>query len=75
MVNIHMNYPTYNIDITRYDNHIYLGTTFRHNNKVYLISKSTYEKNFAQNVRLMGDLKNKDGMLYSELLLAVNKFN
>ena len=48
MVNIHMNYPKYNIDITRCDNHIYLGTTFRHNNKVYLISKLRMKKTFLE---------------------------
>ena len=60
-----MHYPKYNIDITRYDNHIYLGTTFSHNNKVYLINKSAYEKDFVQTMRLVGELENKDGMLYS----------
>ena len=66
-----MYYPKYNIDITRYDNHIYLGTTtFSHNNKVYLINKSAYEKDFVQDMRLVRELENKDGMLYSELILA-----
>ena len=70
-----MHYPKYNIDITRYDNHIYLGTTFSHNNKVYLIKKSGHEKDFVQTMRLVGELENKDGMLYSELILAIKKFN
>ena len=70
-----MYYPKYNVDITRYDNHIYLGATFSHNNKVYLINKSAHEKDFVQDMRLVRELENKDGMLYSELILAINKFN
>lgn len=70
-----MYYPKYNVDITRYDNHIYLGATFSHNNKVYLINKSAHEKDFVQDMRLVRELEDKDGMLYSELILAINKFN
>ena len=67
-MSFHESYPKYDIDIMYYDNYIYLSTTFRHNNKTYLISKSTYEKQLVQNMQLLGDLKNKDSILYSELL-------
>ena len=40
-MSFYVSYPKYDIDITYYDNYIYLSTTFRHNNKTYLISKST----------------------------------
>lgn len=66
-MSFYVSYPKYDIDITYYDNYIYLSTTFRHNNK-HLISKGTYEKQLVQNMRFLGDLKNKDSILYSELL-------
>ena len=58
-------YSKYGVDITSYDNHSFLGIAYRYNNRVFLISKCTNEKEFVKDIRLMGDLKKKDGLLNS----------
>ena len=70
----YIDYPKCGIDITSYDDHAFLGATFRHNNRVFLISTSTYEKDFVQYIRLMGDWKKEDGLLNSELELVTDNF-
>ena len=74
MIGSFIHYPKYGVDITSYDNHSFLSITYRYNNRVFLISKCTNEKEFVKDIRLIGDLKKKDGLLNSELELAINKF-
>ena len=74
MVGFFIHYPKYGVDITSYDNHSFLGITYRYSNRVFLISKCTNEKEFVKDIRSMGDLKKKDGLLNSKLELAINKF-
>ena len=74
MVGSFIHYTKYGVDITSYDQHTFLGITYRYNNRVFLISKCTYEKEFVKDIRLMGDLKKKDGLLNPELELAIDKF-
>ena len=73
MVGSFIHYPKYGVDITSHDKHT-LGITYRYNNRVFLISKCTYEEEFVKDIRLVGDLKKKDGSLNSGLELAINKF-
>ena len=74
MAGSYIRYPKYKIDITRYYDHTLLGVTSIYYKKIYLISKSTYENEFVQNLRRMSDLKNKNGMLYFGLFMAIDKF-
>ena len=74
MVGSFIHYPKYGVDIISYDNHTFLGITYRYHNRVFLISKSTNKKEFVKDIRMMGDLKKKDGLLNSELELTINKF-
>ena len=39
MVGSFIHNPKYGVDITSYDNHTFLGITYRYNNRVFLISK------------------------------------
>ena len=55
--------------------HSYLTSTLTCENKSYIINKRTSKENIARNMRLMCDLKNKDGLIYSELLKAIKRFN
>ena len=74
MVGFFIHNRKYGVDITSYDNHAFLGITYRYNNRAFLISKCTNKKEFIKDVRMMGDLKKRDGVLNSELELAINKF-
>ena len=74
MVGSFIHYPKYGVDITNYDNHTFIEITYRYNNRVFLISKCTNKKEFVKHIRMMDDLKKKDGLLNSELELAINKF-
>ena len=71
----HIHYPKYDVRFTGYDIYSYLTTTFKYKNKSYVINKRTSKRNIARNTRLVNDLKNKDSVLYSELLIAIDEFN
>ena len=64
-----------NMDIMSYGNCVYSNMIFTHNNKSYLINKSTCRKQLNRDVRLLCNLKTKNSILYSELLSAINGFN
>ena len=72
-----ISYPSYGIDIARYYGYDYicLSAIFTHNNISYLINKNTHRKQLNRGVRVLCNIKNKDSVLYSELLFAINKFN
>ena len=70
----HIYYSKYDIGFTRYYKHSYLTTTFKYKNKIYTIKIRTSEKTNVQNMRFMCDLKNKNSLIYSELLKAINTF-
>ena len=72
-----ISYPSYGIDIARYYGYDYicLSAIFTHNNISYLINKNTHRKQLNRDVRVLCNIKNKDSVLYSELLFAINKFN
>ena len=71
----YIHYPKYDVRFTGYDIYSYLTTTFKYKNKSYVINKRTSKRNIARNTRLVNDLKNKDSVLYSELLIAIDEFN
>ena len=70
----HIHYSKYDIGFTRYYKHSYLTTTFKHKNKVYIIKIRKSEKTNVQNMRFLCDLKNKNSLIYSELLKAIDTF-
>ena len=69
--------PKYDRDIVCYYGYDYicLSTKFTHNNILYLINKNTHRKQLNRDARVLCNIKNKDSVLYSELLFAINKFN
>ena len=72
-----VSYPRYGIDIGRcygYD-YICLSTIFTYNKISCLISKNTNKKQLCRDVQVLCNIRNKDRILYSELLFAINKFN
>ena len=73
MIGCFIHYPKYGVDITSHDKHT-LRITYRYNNRVFLICKCTNKEEFVKDIRLVGDLKKKDGLLSSGLELANNKF-
>ena len=75
MKSFYVFYLKHNMDIMSYGNCVYLNMIFTHNNKSYLINKSTCRKQLTRDVRLLYNLKTKDSILYSELLPAINGFN
>ena len=75
MKSFYVFYLKHNMDIMSYGNCVYLNMIFTHNNKSYLINKSTCRKQLNRDVRLLYNLKTKDSILYSELLPAINGFN
>ena len=72
-----VSYPKYGIDIARYYgyDYIYISAIFTHSDISYLINKNTHRKQLNRDVRGLCNIKNKDSVLYSELLFAINKFN
>ena len=72
-----VSYPRYGIDIARYYGYDYicLSTIFTYNNISYLISKNTHKKQLCRDVQVLRNIRNKDRILYSELLFAIKKFN
>ena len=70
-------YPNYGIDIARYYGYDYicLSAIFTHNNISYLINKNTHKKQLCRDVQVLCNIRNKNSVLYSELLFAINKFN
>ena len=72
-----VSYPRYGIDIACYYDYDYicLSAILTYNNISYLMNKNTHGKQLNRNVRVLGNIKNKDSVLYSELLFALNKFN
>ena len=72
-----VSYNKYAVDIARYYGYDYmcLSTIFTHNNISYLINKNTHIKQLNRNARVLYNIKNKDSVIYSELLFAINKFN
>ena len=75
MKGLYVSYPRYDTDMMCYGYYVYLHVVFTHNKKSYLITKATNKRQLARNMRLLHSLKNKDSILYSELLLAISKFN
>ena len=41
----------------------------------HLIHKNTHKKQLNHDVQVLCNIKNKDSVIYSELLFAINKFN
>ena len=72
-----VSYPKYGIDIVCYFGYDYicLSAIFTHNNILYLINKNTHKKQLNRDVQVLCNIKNKDSIIYSELLFAINKFN
>ena len=68
-------YPKHGVGFSSCNGYSYLTSTFTCKNKSYIISKRTSKENIAQNVRLMCDLKNKDSLIYSEILKAIDIIN
>ena len=68
-------YPKFNIDVIPFKYKYYLNSIFSYYDKSYLLTKVVHEKNRIKDFRLLCDLENKNSELYSELILAINKFN
>ena len=72
-----VSYSRYGIDIARYYGYDYicLSTIFNYNNISYLINKNTHKKQLCCDVQVFCNIRNKDCVLYLELLFAINKSN
>ena len=68
-------YPKHEIDVYPLKYRYYLNMIFNHYEKSYLVTKISYEKNRIKDYRLLCALHNKNSELYSELIIATNKFN
>ena len=54
---------------------MHISNTFIHNQKSYVINVCSYKKMEEHYMRILLDIKNKDSIFYSILLLALEKFN
>ena len=70
----HIYYSKYDIEFTRYYKYSFLTTTFKYKNKIYIIKIRTSEKTNVQNMQFMSDLTNKNSLIYSEWLKAIDTF-
>ena len=68
-------YPKCNRDVIPFKYKYYFNSIFSYYDKSYLLTKIVHEKNRIKDFRLPCDLENKIGEYYSELILAINKFN
>ena len=70
-----MSYHKYNIDVLTIKDKYYLNEIFSYYDNSHLVTKAVYEKNLIKDFRLICGLQDKNSELYSELILAINKFN
>ena len=54
---------------------VHISNTFIHNQESYVIYVCFYKKLEENCMRIILDIKNKDSIVYSILLLALEKFN
>ena len=71
----YIRYRNYGVRFSSYNGYSYWTSTFICKNKSYIINKRTSKENIAQNLPLMCDLKNKDSLIYSELLKVIDIIN
>ena len=67
-------YPKYDIGFTKYYEYSYLTTTFKWKDKIYIIKVRTSEITNFQNMQFMCYLKNKNSLICSELIKAIDTF-
>ena len=68
-------YPKHKTDVLPFEYKYHLNSIFSYYDDLYLITKISDEKNLIKDFRLLCDLQNKNSDLYSELIVAINKFN
>ena len=75
MIKHAVSYHKYNIDVLTFKDKYYLNEIFSYYDNSHLVTKAVYEKNLIKDFRLICGLQDKNSELYSELILAINKFN
>ena len=75
MIKHAVSYHKYNIDVLTFKDKYYLNEIFSYYDNSHLVTKAVYEKNLIKDFRLICGLQYKNSELYSELILAINKFN
>ena len=75
MIKHAVSYHKYNIDVLTFKDKYYLNEIFSYYDNSHLVTKAVYEKNLIKDFRLICGLQYKNRELYSELILAINKFN
>ena len=75
MESISLYYPKKEIHMMDYGITVHISNIFIHNQKSYVINVCSYKKLEEHYMRILLDIKNKDSIVYSILLLALEKFN
>ena len=75
MDTISLYYPKKEIHVIDYGVAMYISNIFTHNQKSHLVDVCSYKKCGVHYMQILLDTKNKDGVAYSILLLALTKFN
>ena len=70
----YISYPKSGIHILDYAYYTYINTNFSHNEKSYLISRGVHKNKTNPNIQLILKIKDKDDIIYAELLLALDEF-
>ena len=70
----HIYFSRHDMWFTRHYKFSYLTTAFKYNDKIYIIKVKTSEITNIQNMPFTSDLKNKNSLIYSELLNAIDVF-
>ena len=75
MESISLYYPKKEIHMMDYGITVHISNIFIHNQKSYVINVCSYKKLEEHYMRILFDIKNRDSIVYSKLLLALEKFN
>ena len=70
----YISYLRSNIHILDYAYYTYINTKCSHNEKSYLISRGVHKNKTNPNIQLILKIKDKDDIIYAELLLALDEF-
>ena len=75
MEEYYISYPRSNIHVLDYAYYTYRNTKYSHNEKSYVIARGVHKNKIKPDIQLTLKIEDKDSIIYSALLLALEKFN
>ena len=70
----YISYLRSNIHMLDYADYTYINNKFSRKEKSYLLSRGVHKNKTNPNIQLILKIKDKDDIIYAELLLALDEF-